>query len=355
MGQQGAGEDRRWTPVADDVFSPAVAAAERSISLFMRGPRGDLLYRRRDADTWGELCSFGVPLARVRGSQVPVPVDWPLAACSTGPDEIQLLARGAEGELLHGTLGGNEWDGFECVGVPAGLGGAPLGLASAPSVCSRVSGQMDVFAIGAAGALLHATWDPAGFSELESLGGIDLPNTSSGPISGHVSACSCGDRRMGVFARGPAGDLLLKWWNGSAWSAFASLGSPQEPDCLYPAVRRAASISSAPAACGGGATRLDVFARGPRGDLLHSWWDGQEWHVFESLGMPRSPTGAWIPFTGISLACAWEKFRLNVFARAADGKLYSASSNGSWHQARVSPDEGALAPKVIKGSDLCAS
>src|SRR5207302_1156077 len=169
-----------------------------TISLFIRGPRGDLLHRRRDVDTWGELRSFGVPLARVRGSQVPVPVDWPLAACSTGPEEIQLLARGAEGELLHGTLRGNEWD-------------------------------------------------------------------------------------------------------GSAWSPFASLGSPQEPDCVYPAVRRAAPISSAPAGCGGGTTRLDVFARGPRGDLLHSWWDGQEWNVFESLGMPRSPsTGAWIPFTGIS-------------------------------------------------------
>ena len=343
MGQQGAGEDRRWTPVADDVFSPVVAApAERTISLFIRGPRGDLLHRRRDVDTWGELRSFGVPLARVRGSQVPVPVDWPLAACSTGPEEIQLLARGAEGELLHGTLRGNEWDGFECVGVPAGLGGAPLGLASAPSACSRVPGRMDVFAIGAAGALLHATWDAAGFSEFESLGGIDLPNTSPGPISGQVSACNCGDRRMGVFARGPAGDLLLKWWNGSAWSPFASLGSPQEPDCVYPAVRRAAPISSAPAGCGGGTTRLDVFARGPRGDLLHSWWDGQGWNVFESLGMPRSPsTGAWIPFTGISLACAWEKFRLDVFARAADGKLYSASSNGSWHQAGLSPESGS--------------
>lgn len=269
-----------------------------------------------------------------------MPVDWPLAACSTGPEEIQLLARGAEGELLHGTLHDNEWDGFECVGAPAGLDGAPLGLSSAPSACSRVPGRMDVFAIGAAGALLHATWDPAGFSEFESLGGIDLSNTSPGPISGQVSACNCGGRRMGVFARGPAGDLLLKWWNGSAWSPFASLGSPQEADCVYPAVRRAAPISSAPAACGGGTTRLDVFARGPRGDLLHTWWDGQEWNLFESLGMPRSPsTGALIPFTGISLACAWQKFRLDVFARAADGKLYSASSNGSWHQPRLSPED----------------
>jgi hypothetical protein len=331
MGQQGSGEDRRWSPVADDVYLPAAAApAEQSMSLFTRGARGDLLYRRRDFDTWGELRSLGVPLARVRGSEVPVPVEWPLAACTTGSEEIQLLARGAEGELLHGTYHGNEWRGFEYVGVPAGLGGAPLGLASAPSACSRAPGRMDVFVIGAAGALLHATWDATGFGEFESLGGVELPNTKPGPVSGQISACNCGDSRIGIFARGPAGDLLLKWWNGSGWSPFTSLGSPQEPDCLYPAVRRAAPISSAPVACGGGTSRLDVFTRGPRGDLLHSSWDGQQWTLFASMGMPRSPsTGAWIPFTGISLACAREKFRLDVFARAADGKLYSTSSKGS--------------------------
>ena len=338
MDPRAVGEDRRWTAIADDMFAPAVAAcAERSIFLFMRSPRGELLHRRRDVDSWGEPRSLGLPLARVPGSQVPIPVEWPIAACSTGPEEVHLLARGAEGELLHARLRGREWDGFECVGVPAGLDGVAMGLASAPTACSRSPGRMDVFAVGAAGALLHSTWDGEGFSEFESLGGIDLPGTTPAPLSGPVSACNCGDRRMGVFARGPAGELLLKWWNGSGWSPFASLGSPQEPDGLYPAVRRAVPLSSAPVACGGGTTRLDVFARGPRGDLLHSFWDGKEWNTFTSLGMPRSPaTGARIPFTGISLACAWEKYRLHVLARAADGKLYAASSNGSWGPARSS-------------------
>jgi len=106
------GEDRRWTPIADDVFAPAVAACgERSISLFMRGPRGDLLHRRRDGDSWGELRSLGLPLARVPGSQVPVPVEGPLAACSTGPGEIHLhvFARGADGKLYAACSHGS-WD-----------------------------------------------------------------------------------------------------------------------------------------------------------------------------------------------------------------------------------------------------
>jgi len=46
--------------------------------------------------------------------------------------------------------------------------------------------------------------------------------------------------------------------------------------------------------------------------------------------MPGSASGKAIPFTGPSLACAWGRWRLDVFALAADGKLYNASSTGSW-------------------------
>jgi hypothetical protein len=322
----------RWTAVAEDVFAPAVAACgERSLALFMRGPRGDLLLRRRDGDAWGEVRSLGVPLARAAERKEPLPVDWPLAACGTGDGQVHLLGRGPDGELVHGALRGDAWDGFECIGTPAGLDGIPMGLASGPSACSRAPGRMDVFAVGAAGALLHATWDGTGFSEFESLGGIDLPGMREMPIAGPVSASSCGDRRMGIFARGPAGDLLLKWWNGSEWSPFSSLGSPQEREPAYPAVQFQVPIGSAPVGCGGGTTRLDVFVRGPHGDLLHSVWDGKDWKVFASIGAPRAPaSGARIPFTGASMACAWERFRLNVLARGADGKLYVASSDGSW-------------------------
>src|SRR5205085_6042916 len=116
---------------------------------------------------------------------------------NTGLDQIQLLARGAEGELLHGTLREADWSGFRCIGSPAGFQGAPMGLASAPVACSREPGKMDVFAVGAAGALLHATRDAAGFTEFESLGGIEpQAERAESPISGPISACNCGPRAM---------------------------------------------------------------------------------------------------------------------------------------------------------------
>ena len=73
----------------------------------------------------------------------------------------------------------------------------------------------------------------------------------------------------------------------------------------------------------------DVFARGQRGDLLHKWWDGKDWTGFESVGCPATPEGALIPFTAASIACAWGKFQLDVFARGSDGKLYAATWSGS--------------------------
>ena len=321
-----------WSAVAGEVSCPAAAAAgERRLALFARGPRGELLERRRDGESWTDFRSLGVPAAR--GGPSDVPIDWPIAACATGDDEIQLVARGPDGELLHGTVSGGEWRCFESIGTPevrAGDVSVPRGLAGAPAACSRVPGQMDVFAVGPAGELLHSVWDRSGFSEVETLGGLPNARGSDLPICGGISAASCGDTAMAVFARGSTGELLVKWWNGGAWAPFAKVHSLDELDPASHFIDVPLPLTSAPVACGGGTTRLDVFARGPGGDLLHRAWNGAAWTRAESLGMPRSATGEPIPFTGFSLACAWGRWRLDVFASAADGKLYGASSNGSW-------------------------
>src|SRR5712691_1072744 len=201
--------ESRWSPVAEKVFCPAaVACGERRVALFMRGAEGELLHRERDGDDWSEVRSLGVPVARIDGAKALVPADWPISACSTGADEIHLLARGSEGELLHGVLRGSDWEGFDCFGAPAALSyydvAVPMGLASAPAACSRAPACMDVFAVGAAGALLHCTWDGAAFSEFESLGGAVSPGAVERevPIAGSISACNCGGKAMGVFTRG---------------------------------------------------------------------------------------------------------------------------------------------------------
>ena len=322
------GEDPRslWQEVARDVFCPAAAACgERRIVLFMRTAGGELLCRERDGSTWGDLRSLGVPVARIRDSEVG-PVEWPIAACGTGDGDVHLLARGPDGDLLHGIPGRN-WSGFESVGVPDVYEDGPVlpaGLAGAPTACSRERGSLAAFAADGDGNLLHAPWIAGGFGPCQSLGGLSPMRQRPRPVYGAIAAFAAGVRSMGVVARdGAVGELLIKWWNSGKWGDFEPLpASPLDP--LDPALSYLSPLSGPPAVCGGGAARADVFVRGPHGDLLHTFWDGRRWSTFESLGTPG------VPFTAAAPACIWGRYRMDVFACAADGKLYNAWWDGNW-------------------------
>ena len=326
----------RWSPLAEDVFSPAATATgERTVALFVRSPDGELLYRQGDAGGFGPVRPLGVPVARVEGSAARLPVDWPIAACSTRDGVIHLLARSAEGDLVHGRLRGEEWSGFESVGVPVVEdqhgSSLPMGLAGAPAACCRERGRLEVFAVAGEGNLLHTRWDENGFSACESLGGIGGRPGREGPVFGAISAYDAGLRGMGVVAPGPSGAPRVKRWDGTAWQPFAPLQGLEEIDPLDPALELMRPLTGPPAACGGGATRADVFVRGPRGHLFSAVWDGTRWSAMQALGMPISPaTSQPVPFTAGPIACAWGRYRLDVFACAADGRLYRAHCTGSW-------------------------
>src|SRR5215468_6112202 len=99
-------ETPRWHLVCEGWFSPAATSCgEDRMELFGRSARGELMHRRLERGEWGPITSLGVPGASG------VPLEWPVSACSTGKDEIQLVARGAEGELLHGSFREGRWSG----------------------------------------------------------------------------------------------------------------------------------------------------------------------------------------------------------------------------------------------------
>ena len=91
-------------------------------------------------------------------------------------------------------------------------------------------------------------------------------------------------------------------------------------------------LTGPPAACSWGPGRIDVFARGSGGEVLHKSWDGHDWSPFVSLGMPVSmdPEPEPLASTGAIAACSWGPNRLDVFTRAVDGNLYHAWWDGSW-------------------------
>jgi hypothetical protein len=328
--------ESRWSVAGEDVFCPAATAtADRAVTLFMRSTSGELLVRECPSGSLGEIRSLGVPAARVEGSRVLIPVEWPIAACSTRDGVVHLLARGVEGELVHGRLRGEEWSGFASIGIPVPPEhGAryPMGLASAPTACCREPGGLDVFAVNGDGDLLHTRWDGEGFSECASLGGIGMPGQDAS-VFGAISAFDAGAKAMGVVARSRSGDLVVKWWAGNEWRPFAPLQGPGEIDPLDPDLEMMRPLAGPPAACGGGSTRADVFVRGPRGGLYVATWHGDRWSQLQALGMPPGAQGSEpVPLTGGPVACAWGKYRLEVFVCATDGKLHRASTMGDWSE-----------------------
>ena len=113
--------------------------------------------------------------------------------------------------------------------------------------------RLDLFWVGADGALWHRAWDGSAWSADESLGGSPV----SAPA---VTAWAVGE--MEVFAVFPDGQLWNRYWDHTYWHDWESLGG---------------ELAGQPAASSWGPDRLDVFAPGRDGGLWHRWWDGQKW------------------------------------------------------------------------------
>ena len=120
--------------------------------------------------------------------------------------------------------------------------------------------RLDVFAEGTDGKLKHKWWDGSKWHDWQTLGGT---------FKGMPAAVSWGPDRIDIFVRGMDDHLGHLWWNGNSWQGWEDLGGP---------------ITSAPAVASWGANRLDVFAAGPDGNLEHKWWNGQKWSSWDWVG-----------------------------------------------------------------------
>ncbi len=72
---------------------------------------------------------------------------------------------------------------------------------------------------------------------------------------------SWGANRLDCFVRGTDKALWHKWWDGSRWNKWESLGGV---------------LTSLPECVSWGANRLDCFVRGTDKALWHKWWDGDK-------------------------------------------------------------------------------
>lgn len=306
------------------------AVDDEHMVLYGRSATGNLLRKSFHAGTWAPVQRLGVPVACDPSGDRRSAVEWALGAVSQG-SRCQLFGSSPDGALLWKPDAQAEDAEFVNLGAPAfpaRNGPIPVGLAGPPAAV--LDGErIKVFAIGQDGHLVVLEYTNGGWGAFDSLGVPEMHVAGTRPqpvpVFDRLSACTAGSDRTAIFLVSRSGALLFKWWDGRSWSDFASLGTPEGRDPLYPAVTAAAPLTGPPAACSWGAGRLDVFARGQNGGIVHRAWDGKEWGPFESLPQPVSGEngdGKPVCFLGSVTACSRVHGRVDVVASGVDGKLY---------------------------------
>jgi hypothetical protein len=104
-----------------------------------------------------------------------------------------------------------------------------------------------------------------------------------------------------LFAIHDDGDLRDRYWDGSSWHDWESLGS---------------GFAGQPAAAARGADRIDVLAFGTDQRLRRCWFDGTRWVDW------RIVEGA--PY-GDAVSCTWSGDRLDVFISTRGAALWYGS------------------------------
>jgi hypothetical protein len=102
-----------------------------------------------------------------------------------------------------------------------------------------------------------------------------------------------------VFVRGTDNAMWHRWWDGTAWRGWESLGG---------------GLTSAPDATSCAAGKLDVFAVGQDGALWRRSFSGGAWGGWTSLG------GQWT--SGPGATCQPGTTTIDVFQRGTDNALW---------------------------------
>jgi hypothetical protein len=101
-------------------------------------------------------------------------------------------------------------------------------------------------------------------------GAWTIPESLDGTLASPPTVTAWAPDRMEVFAVFDDGALWNRYWDGDEWHPWESLGGALAP-------------GSTPAASSWGDDRLDVFAVGADGETWHRWWDGSRWVDWERL------------------------------------------------------------------------
>ncbi|HZO69074.1 MAG TPA: hypothetical protein VFB74_29135 [Kribbellaceae bacterium] len=254
---------------------------------------GSNLGHRWFQDTWQPWEVIALPAAQLMTSE-PAVVSW-------GVGRIEVFARGQASDLIHAWLADGVWHGWES------FGGCVLG---APTATSWETGRLDVLVRGCdvinGTNLVHKWLPPGGPWQPWEL----IPATQA--MDSSPAVVSWGANRLDFFARGGSGDLLHGWYASDGWHAWEALGG---------------CIVGAPSASTWGVNRLDAWVQSCNStgaNIVHKFFDGNGWHPYELA----PPSG--VRVAGTPAAVSWSEGRIDVFARGEGGDLLHWWLDGSW-------------------------
>jgi hypothetical protein len=138
-----------------------------------------------------------------------------------------------------------------------------------------------------------------------------------GMLTSAPAACSWGEGRLDVFARGVEGNLWHKWYGPGGWSAWTNLGG------FVKAGTDPAAVAWSDAAGG----HFDVFVIGPNDHIWHKGWTGIAWSDWKELTCTTTPASSPAAAT---TSPWWGPDRPHLLFAAADGSVqwlnYGSSS-----------------------------
>ncbi|KAL8733489.1 MAG: hypothetical protein Q9166_002116 [cf. Caloplaca sp. 2 TL-2023] len=206
------------------------------------------------------------------------------------------------------------WDGYQWGPSAHELELLGNGLATPPVAVTWGVDRLDIFGLDDHNVIKHQYWDGTAWQPSTA----ELENLGGACDPAYsIAANTWGKDRLDVFCTGPKGDLLHQYYDGSQWQPSA--GSLESLGGL---------LVSAPSVVSRGKDRLDVFAVGHLGDVLHLYWDGNQWSEWEKISFGTGPLFG--PSTALVVS-SWGENRLDVYGITGDNLLYHNSWYGySW-------------------------
>lgn len=268
-----------WSSIGGSVSSgpDATSSGATATDVFVRGSDNALWQRSWNGTTWGTWTSLGGTLTADPG------------AVSQGPGHTDVFVRGTDNAIWHRGWNGTAWSSWDSLGGVA---------TSAPDAASWGVGRLDLVVRGTDNGLWHRGWNGTAWSAWDKIGGTAMSDPSM---------VASGANRLDVFVRGTDNALWHRSGDGAGtWSAWDSPGGV---------------LSSGPDAASCSPGHLDVFVQGTGNGLWQRGFNGTSWTAWKPLG------GIWT--SDPSAVCVPGTTTINLFARFADGALWTLSLTGT--------------------------